>query len=172
MFTIDNIIYQTGSNGPVFLIFLSMIILYNKTKYLTVFLMGSFMNAIINYILKGLIAQPRPNDTKIEIEKRYSKILNFERYGMPSGHVQIAFFTLVFTYLATQDIRVLVGYFILSLVVIYQRVHYGYHFISQAIVGAFIGSVIAWLFFQYGLKVHKGKLKYKKDDYYFGPGSV
>ena len=130
------------------------------------------MNAIINDILNGFIAQPRPNDTKIEIEKRYSKILNFERFGMPSGHVQIVFFTLIFTYLATQDIRILLGYFIISLVVIYQRVHYGYHFISQTIVGAFIGTAIAWLFFQYGLNVHKGKLKHKKDDYYFGPGSV
>ena len=85
--------------------------------------MGSVMNALVNYLLKGLIAQGRPEDDKVELEKAYRKILDFNRFGMPSGHTQIAFFTTVFVYLATQDIRVLVAYFILSLIVIYQRLN-------------------------------------------------
>ena len=90
---------------------------------------------------------------------------------MPSGHTQIAFFTTVFVYLATQDVRVLVAFFILSLVVVYQRVEYKHHFLSQTLVGAFVGAFLGWATFQYGLKIQKGKLEAKKDDFYFGIGA-
>ena len=171
MFSIDDIIYHIGTNGPSLLVVVSIGILYVKTKYLTVFLVGSLLNLLTNYALKGIIAQPRPKDYMIHIEKKYRKILNYERYGMPSGHTQLAFFTTVFVYLATQNTHLLLGYLFVSIVVVYQRVAFEYHYFSQTVVGAIVGSVFAWLCFQYGIKVHKGQLTSKRDDFYFGLGS-
>lgn len=172
MFTINNIIYNIGSFGPLILILLSTFILYSKPKYLVVFFVGSIVNTLINYMLKGLFGQPRPNDDSVNLEKKYRSIYNFNRYGMPSGHVQSAFFSLVFVFLVTQNISFCVGYFVLTLVITYQRVQYNFHYLSQTIVGAMVGSIIAFLFFNYGLGLHKGKLEFKKDDLYFGMGSV
>lgn len=171
MITFEEVLYQIGANGPLFMVAFSLLLLKSYPKYFVLFLLGSFMNAIVNYLLKGLIAQPRPDDDKVELEKAYRKILDFNRFGMPSGHTQIAFFTTVFVYLATQDIRVLVGFFILSLIVVFQRVHYKHHFLSQTMVGALVGSLLGWLTFQYGLKIQKGHLAAKKDDFYFGIGA-
>jgi len=210
MFTIDNIIYQIGTNGPAALFFVSLFVLYTKTKYTTVFVIGSFVNvlvnyllkgifaqprpgdttmeiekmyrgirnfnrfgmpSLVNYLLKGIFAQPRPGDTTMEIEKMYRGIRNFNRFGMPSGHTQLAVFSLVFIHLATRDIRLTTGYLAITLLVIYQRVHYGYHYIGQTVIGALFGCLFAWLFFRYGEKVHKGTVGFKKDDFYFGLGS-
>lgn len=171
MFTIDNIIYQIGTNGPAALFFVSLFVLYTKTKYTTVFVIGSFVNVLVNYLLKGIFAQPRPGDTTMEIEKMYRGIRNFNRFGMPSGHTQLAVFSLVFIHLATRDVRLTTGYLAITLLVIYQRVHYGYHYIGQTVIGALFGCLFAWLFFRYGEKVHKGTVGFKKDDFYFGLGS-
>ena len=171
MLTFQNIIYQIGANGPLFMVAFSLLLLKSYPKFFVLFLLGSVMNALVNYLLKGLIAQARPEDDKVELEKAYRKILDFNRFGMPSGHTQIAFFTTVFVYLATQDVRVLVSFFILSLVVVYQRIEYKHHFLSQTLVGALVGAFLGWATFQYGLKIQKGKLEAKKDDFYFGIGA-
>ena len=170
MLTLENIIYQIGSKSHFILFVTSILILHFKTKFLTIFLIGSFVNALINYLLKGLIGQPRPGDETVELEKTYGKIFDFNRFGMPSGHTQVAFFSMVFVYLATQDIRVLAAYFLVSMMVIFQRVNYGHHYLTQTLVGAIVGGILAWAFFEYGVKVHKGHLEKKQDDYYFGTG--
>ena len=164
----DDIIYYLGSNGPLILIVVTVGILYTKSNYLIVFLIGSVVNVLINYVLKGAIAQPRPNDHTTELERKYRKILNYDRYGMPSGHAQMVLFSTIFVYLATHDVRVFVCYFIMSLLTVYQRIHFEYHYLSQTIVGGILGGLIAWTFFSYGTMVLKGPLKGKKDDYYFG----
>ena len=52
MLTMENIIYQIGSKSHFILFVTSILILHFKTKFLTIFLIGSFVNALINYLLK------------------------------------------------------------------------------------------------------------------------
>ena len=51
-----------GYFGPQILMFLSIFLLRNKSTLLYIYLLGIFLNGIINYMLKGLIKEPRPSE--------------------------------------------------------------------------------------------------------------
>lgn len=96
--------------------FLSIYWLYNKATYFNVYLIGFVMNFIFSYILKGIFKQPRPTDEQhlFAIEKIYRKNMSFERYGMPSGHAQMVFYSTGFIYLVFQDWYITGGYLLVS----------------------------------------------------------
>ena len=167
LYMIEQIIDFIGFYGPVILFLASIIYLYVKNSYFTIYVIGFMFSGLINYILKGVFKQPRPIDDKhiFNLEKMYRRVLTFENYGMPSAHTQAVFYTTTFTYLALENNVLLVCSVFISLLTIYQRVQSKQHFLSQTIVGAIIGSILGFTFYKYAKNQLQGPLKAKEDDY-------
>jgi len=164
---IEQIIDFIGFHGPSILFLASIIYLYVKNSYFTIYIIGFMFSSLINYILKGVFKQPRPIDDKhlFNLEKMYRSVLTFENYGMPSGHTQSAFYTTIFTYLALENNVLLVGSVFISLLTIYQRLQSKQHFLSQTIVGAIIGGILGFAFYKYAKNQLQGPLKPKEEEY-------
>ena len=167
LYMIEQIIDFVGFHGPSILFLTSIIYLYVKNSYFTIYVIGFMFSGLINYILKGLFKQPRPIDDKhiFNLEKMYRSVLTFENYGMPSGHTQWVFYSTTFTYLAVENNVLLVSSLFISLLTIYQRVQSKQHFLFQTIVGAIIGSLLGFAFYKYAKNQLQGPLKAKEDDY-------
>ena len=167
LYMIEQIIDFIGFNGPVILFLASIIYLYVKNSYFTIYVIGFMFSGLINYILKGVFKQPRPIDDKhiFNLEKMYRSVLTFENYGMPSAHTQAVFYTTTFTYLALENHVLLVGSLFISLLTIYQRVQSKQHFLSQTIVGAIIGVVLGFTFYKYAKNQLQGPIKPKEEEY-------
>ena len=159
-----------GYFGPQFLLFLSIFLLRNKSNLLYIYLLGMFLNSIINYVLKGFIKEPRPSEdihifnTELNSSKINGRRLGFDRFGMPSGHSQSVFFSFVFIHLALKNIQVSAFYLFICLNTLHQRVTYKNHSISQVIIGSFTGAMLAFAFFKYAKHILKGDLREKPDD--------
>lgn len=167
---IKNTLYYVGEYGPTILWIFAVVVLYKLPSYFGMFIFGSVVSIITNYILKGLFKQPRPNqDAYIQsIENQYKGIIGFGRYGMPSGHTQAAVFTTIYIWFATKNMKLTFLCLIISIITMYQRVEYNFHTIAQVIAGAGVGTLVAYFFFLNVKKANKTKLKYKPDDNYFG----
>ncbi len=143
---------------PFLFFFSSIFLLYDKKTLNLFFIIGFFINILINIILKGIIQEPRPNENYrlfyldlLNIKRSENKgLMSYDRYGMPSGHAQTAFYSTIFIYFALKNISVTIFYIFLSIITIYQRVMYNYHTIQQVIVGSIIGIIIGYIFEKYG----------------------
>jgi len=159
-----------GYFGPQILLFLSIFLLRNKSTFLYIYLLGMFLNSIVNYVLKGLIKEPRPSEdihifnTELNSSKINGRRLGFDRFGMPSGHSQSVFFSLIFIHLALKNVRISAFYLFICLNTLYQRVSYKNHSIGQVIIGSLTGSMLAFAFFKYAKHILKGDLRGKPDD--------
>ena len=141
-----NFFHDLGSYGPIFLIFLSMFILWNNHNLFFYYTVGLFVNSILNLILKSIIQQPRPLE---DIDKfnlaltrgkrfLFKDGIPFNIFGMPSGHAQASFYSVVFIFLSTKQYNLLYFFTLFSLLIIIQRVYFNYHTILQVIVGAIV----------------------------------
>lgn len=159
-----------GYFGPQILLLVSIFLLRNQGTFLYIYLFGMFASSIINYILKGLIREPRPSEDIhiFNMELNNSKIngrrLGFDRFGMPSGHSQGVFFSLVFIYFVLKNTKISLVYLLIALNTLRQRVVYKNHTISQVIIGSLVGGGLAFAFYKYGKHIMKGSFKMKPDD--------
>jgi len=159
-----------GYFGPQILLLFSIYFLRNKSTLLYIYLLGMFINSLVNYVLKGLIKEPRPSEdvhifnAELNNSKVNERRIGFDRFGMPSGHSQSVFFSLVFIHLALKNVRVSLFYLFICLTTLYQRIAYNNHTITQIIVGSVTGSMISFVFFKYARHLLKGVLKEKSDD--------
>jgi len=170
---INNIINILGQYAPIILILISIFLLKNTTNLLFYYIIGIFINTLLNIILKIIIQQPRPNDDSKMVDialkngKRFifkNNIIPFNIFGMPSGHSQSSFFSTTFIFLSLKNIRIVFLYLFLSFITIYQRVKYNYHTIFQVIVGAIVGIIFAYIMFYFSQQNIKSILKEKEDD--------
>lgn len=155
-----------GYYGPELLFISSVILLYKKTNYLFFYIIGFILDTILNFILKGIIKQPRPKgDYNIfnPLEKHSPHIMS-DIYGMPSGHAQRVFYSTVFIYLVFKNTNITFLYIFISILTLIQRVKYQNHFVTQVIAGAVVGAIIAYYMFMYADKKIVGKLLPKKED--------
>ena len=159
---LDVIVYIT----PKILFIVSCYLLWSKPFLLVYYFVGFFINIILNVILKVIFKQPRPSEDirLFNIAINNGKRMKYDVYGMPSGHAQTSFYSLIFIYLVFKNNYITLFYFILSLLTLYQRVKYKNHTISQVIVGSIVGSMVGYLIFYLSSKKITGKLKSKKDD--------
>lgn len=141
----NNFILFLGENSPYLLFLISIFILIDKSYLIVYYLFGYMINLIINNILKNIIKEKRP--TK-EYEKNFNqriKMLNADKYGMPSGHAQSIFYSLIFIYQSFNNIYLSLFYLLLCFITLYQRIEMGYHSLQQVIVGAIVGSIVGYL---------------------------
>jgi len=163
-------LHYLGFFGPFVLFLVSIILLRNKPTYLYIYIIGMFLNSIINYLLKGLIQEPRPSEDvqvfnmELNSKKINGETLGFHRYGMPSGHAQSVFFSLAYILLTIKNRWVWFAYFLVCFFTIYQRVLYKNHSVSQIVVGALFGFLIGYGFVYYAKHVLKGTMQMKLED--------
>ena len=171
---ITNLIYEIGNYGPFILFFISLFLLYKKQNLLSYYVVGIFINTIINLILKVTLQQPRPSEDpklfNLALKKgKYffsNNIIPLDIFGMPSGHAQSCVFSTTFIFLTTKKINLFIIYILLSLLTIYQRVKYNYHTLFQVIVGSIVGFLFGYLFYYFSQENLKGLIREKKDDNY------
>lgn len=155
-----------GYFGPFLLFFFSIILIKKRTIVFNYYIIGYFFNIILNIFLKWIIKEPRPTESKelINILKNNNKYIHFDKYGMPSGHAELVFYSTFFIYILTNNIYYFIFCLIISFITIYQRVETKSHSVLQVFVGSIIGIIMAYLFFHFSEKKIKGILKHKKDD--------
>lgn len=164
----DKVLYYTGSYGPAILIAVALLLLRNTPNHLVVFSIGTLLNLSINYVLKGIIREPRPDSKNLKIEDRYRNITDFNKFGMPSGHSQSVWFSTIFVFLSTQQPYNAFYMALFSVVTMVQRVAYRRHSVNQVLVGAILGVALACVAFSYASSLSKGRVKDKSDDDYYG----
>jgi membrane-associated phospholipid phosphatase len=161
-----------GQYGPIILVVLSWILLWNHKNLFFYYTIGLFINSILNAILKGIIQEPRPMFHKENIHLLKTNVksvffqngIPFDIFGMPSGHAQSSVYSTVFIYLALQQSKWLYFYIPLTMVTCFQRVQLNYHTITQIGVGVIVGAVFAYLMHILVLGKIKGTIRKKPDD--------
>ncbi len=156
---IEPIFKHIGFLGPYILFVYSLFVLRSKPNYLAIYSIGFVLNFILNTLLKGIIKEPRPSTNKeiIAIMDQAGKYIPFDNYGMPSGHAQMAFFSVAYLYMVTKNVKVLLLSSAIAIITILQRVYTGRHSVLQILVGGVIGSIVGYLFYLYGEKIIKNR---------------
>lgn len=157
----------------ILLIVLSYYLLWDKHHMIFYYNIGTFINTIINVILKGIIQEARPNmdEKKMNLLKTNAKPyffqhgIPFDLFGMPSGHAQLSFFTTSYVYFVLRKTNWLYVYCILSMIICYQQINNELQSILQVIVGACIGIVIGYCVYMFSKEKIKGHIREKPDEY-------
>jgi membrane-associated phospholipid phosphatase len=135
--------YSIGYFGEYITFLITCILIFNKHIYLFFYIILFFLNRIINQNLKNYFKEPRPNNPKKFLE---SDFFSKKKYGMPSGHAQLTFFSIFYAYLVTNTfIPWILFLLIVGLIVIYERFLFKNHTLYQLFSGAIIGIFIAYL---------------------------
>lgn len=147
---IEKIVDHVGFNGPIILFSLALVLLRHKRKMLFIYIIGSVINVIVNYLLKMIIKEPRPVEDNINLEwtQINEKRENTDKYGMPSGHAQITWFSTIFVFLVLKDFKWLLFFMAISLNTVFQRFKYNNHTLLQLIVGSIVGLTLGYLFYK------------------------
>ena len=161
-----------GNSGPYILLIITIYLLWNKQNLLSYYIIGFFINILINICLKLIFKQPRPSDdkklfniiSKPENQTLFKNKNSFDIYGMPSGHAQRTFYSVVFIWFALKNKNYFILYLLFSLFIIFQRIYFNYHTIIQVIIGVLIGSIFGYFMYLISQKKIMGNLILKKDD--------
>jgi membrane-associated phospholipid phosphatase len=147
----ESLFFHIGEYAPQIIIILAIFALYKSPILLFTFLIGYVLNALFNYVLKGIFKYPRPNEeiTRFHSALKLGKITNHNRFGMPSGHAQIMLYTLSFLYLARINVMILTLIAIITIITLFQRVYFKRHSIVQVIAGSIVGILVGSSFFYF-----------------------
>lgn len=142
---LNDFFLAVGFFSEIIILILVIVLLNNNYFDLFVYIIGFNLNAIINNFLKSYIHQKRPeNPVKFLNSEHFDK--HKIVYGMPSGHSQNVFYSIVYLYLCTtHNIPwILLSLFIGTLMLI-ERWLFHNHTILQLLMGAILGSLIAFI---------------------------
>jgi len=118
-------------------------LIYNNHIFLIFYIIVVILSRIINTLLKDYTKNLRPSNP---IKFLDSDIFSKKTYGMPSGHSQLTFLSIVYAYLVTNKfIPWILLLLVIGLVVIYERYAYRNHTAYQLISGAILGSFIGYV---------------------------
>ena len=162
-----------GEWGPIILFVFTIFVMRFKHTYLFYYCFGMIISIMSNYIIKGIIKEPRPgiDEKKLKIALKhnerfiYNKGIPYDIFGMPSGHSQRAAFTALFTYLTLKDTNILIFQVMYTIFIMYQRVYFDHHTILQCIMGIIVGIILAYIFYYIATNKITGNIKLKLDDY-------
>jgi membrane-associated phospholipid phosphatase len=151
--------------GPL-LLTITTFLLWKKEMLLFYFVLGAVLNIALNFFLKDLFKEPRPsgNEQIIQLAINNGKRFGSQVYGMPSGHVQTAFYCTVFIFLSLKNWKIAVFYLTMALFTCYQKYIYKEHTLWQLFVGVLVGSVVATISFNASKKKTMGLLIPKPED--------
>lgn len=130
-----------GFLGPYIVFIMTSIQLYSYTYYLYGYLVITFISKLINSFLKNWYREPRPIGARSILGETYE---GPEKYGMPSGHAQSIFTSIVFLYGVTEKTFWLYLELFIAGLTVLQRWKYKNHTPKQLFVGACLGAFIGY----------------------------
>ena len=170
---LSTIFDRFGQYGPIILIIYSCYLLWDKSNLFFYYVVGIFINAILNLIIKGIIQEPRPSEDlkTFELSLKNGRRFLFKDgiphdiFGMPSGHTQSSLFSAIFIFLSLKNLNILRVYLLISFIIMTQRVAFNHHTINQVIVGAIVGGLFGYSMFYMAQNKLMGVIREKIDDY-------
>ena len=170
---LSTIFDRFGQYGPIILIIYSCYLLWDKSNLFFYYVVGIFINAILNLIIKGIIQEPRPSEDlkTFELSLKNGRRFLFKDgiphdiFGMPSGHTQSSLFSAIFVFLSLKNLNILRVYLLISFIIMTQRVAFNHHTINQVIVGAIVGGLFGYSMFYMAQNKLMGVIREKIDDY-------
>jgi len=130
-----------GFLGPFILMFISISYLWNQ-KYIQGYLIFYIISSFINKILKTIIQEDRPANGKSIMNENYT---GKHKYGMPSYHAQLSFYSLTFLYLVNKSGYLIIFELFIAALTLYQRWSYRRHTVEQLAVGMVVGIITAYI---------------------------
>jgi undecaprenyl-diphosphatase len=135
--------------GIAFLVYLGF-----KKRNFFVILFASLTNFALVFIMKTIIARPRPG----LIISPYS--MDISGFAFPSAHAAIAFMLAVLLSKYYPKYRII--FYGLAVLTAIARIYSGAHYLTDVIAGASFGMLLAWIFlinekrlFKLEAKIHK-----------------
>ena len=114
---------EIGEKGPLILMIISVFLLWSRKNQLIYFIIGSFVNLLINIFLKGIFQQPRPSDNidtktfnlalKNGNQFIFKNGIPYDIFGMPYGHVQLCLFYTTFVFLSLNQYNIISIYLLI-----------------------------------------------------------
>ena len=169
---IETILDRLGFYTPYILFFLSLIVIKKRNVFFYYYVGGFLLNYVLNVTLKGFLKQPRP-DSNVEllnIMKQDGRPVHPQMYGMPSGHAQESFYSLLFVYgllrkTAKKENKYWILVFaLLCIITVCQRAMTKKHTVMQIVVGMIVGSMAGIFFYKMAEMQVKGENIRKEDD--------
>lgn len=113
-----------------------------------IYIAGFIGNECVNRELKPILQDPRP-----------VPISPTDKYGIPSGHSQIAVYSLVFMTLVLREKHYgwILLFIFLTVATMAQRVITQVHSLEQVIVGGLLGGVIGYIFQKFASSIFARK---------------
>jgi len=115
-------------------------------KYGLSFLFFFMVNNFINEHLKTWIREPRPSGSQTmmrEQQQQQQQYTEAHKFGMPSGHAQLAFYALSFySQTVKMSLPILLGMMFLAGMTLWHQWKYKNHSCSQLAAGTVLGSLI------------------------------
>ena len=146
--TFISFLYAIGFFSEILLIIIVSILIHSHSFVFIVYLVAVVINGFLNRFLKKWIKGLRPKDPIKFLESEEFK--NKKNYGMPSGHSQNVFFSIVYLILTVYKniesyLPWIFGCIFIGLLTLWERWIFHNHTLSQLFVGALLGSFIAYL---------------------------
>lgn len=131
-----------GFLGPYIVFVISVIQLYSYSYYLYGYLVIITVSQIMNTTLKLIYKEPRPSGARSILGESY---IGPEKYGMPSGHAQTIFTSIMYLYCVTGKIFWLYLEIFIACLTVFQRWKFNNHTPKQLFVGASLGAFIGYV---------------------------
>jgi membrane-associated phospholipid phosphatase len=141
-------LYALGFFSEIILIIIVSILIHSNDLYFIVYLVAIVINGFFNRFLKRIIKETRPKNPIKFLDMEEFK--NKKMYGMPSGHSQNVFFSIVYLILTVyENINVYLPWIyvcmLIGVLTIWERWIFHNHTLFQLLVGAVIGSIFAYM---------------------------
>jgi membrane-associated phospholipid phosphatase len=136
-------IYAIGYFGEYITFLITCALIFNQHIYFIFYIIFFILNRVINQYVKQIFKGERPkHPVKFLESDQFTK----KKFGMPSGHSQLTFFSIVYGYLViNQFIPWTLLLLIIGFIVMYERYIFRNHTINQLIYGSLFGSAIGLL---------------------------
>lgn len=108
-----------------------------KREWIPPLWLSFLFSVVVSFILKLMIARPRPS---VEL---FYPLINTINYSFPSGHAMVAFAAIPI--LDKEFSKLKWFWIIFAFLVSFNRIYFGFHFLSDVVFGAFFGYFIGVL---------------------------
>jgi len=137
--------YAIGYFSEMIISIIVVSILYNDMYNHFFYFLGFFVSIYLNIWLKNIIKNPRPKPFYKFLAYEPTQV-NMQAYGMPSGHSQHVFYSIIYLYLTIHTLFPWVFVCIcIGALTIMERWVFRNHTMFQLIVGALIGCLLGYL---------------------------